>query len=86
MQPNLTCASVEFMPLEYWHVRHLQGAGHRDGKSQCRPSNAFTAVLLQNGTRRRVQSEAQPAAFPRQWAREYAWALGNLTADAENDT
>jgi hypothetical protein len=79
---NHTCATLEFMPLEHWHVRHFrgEGLGHRDAESACRRPSPITAVLGAPGAgRRRVVVEPQETIFPQSWSAEYTTALGNLS-------
>ena len=77
---NHSCATLEFMPLEHWHVRHLRGAGRSSDErvDGCRRKPLLDAVLARNGTRRHVQIEAQRETFPPSWAAEYTDALTKL--------
>lgn len=80
-----TCATLEFMPLEHWHVRHLKGSGLRDGFSldPCRRTKTVSSIKLIAGERQHVTIEPEEVSFPRTWAAEYQAALDNLARTLE---
>ena len=77
---NHTCAALEFMPLEHWHVRHLRGGGLSEGRDACRRSSSVPSIECgADGVRRHVRIEPTAELFPTSWAAEYLAALDNLT-------
>ena len=77
---NHSCATLEFMPLEHWHVRHLKGSGLSDARDACRRTSSVPLIESDaTGTRRHVRIEPDQVAFPAPWAAEYLVALANLT-------
>ena len=81
---NHTCATLEFMPLEYWHIRHLKGSGlavdaDRPATRSCRKAGPISAVIAVDGVRKRIQTTPDEDIFPVSWEGEYAMAISNLT-------
>ena len=74
-----TCATLEFMPMEHWHVRHFKGSGLADGKDECRSWSFRHFKGVVNGSRQQVPMYPEEVSFPRSWAEEYSAALSNLT-------
>ena len=80
------CATLEFMPLEHWHVRHFKGGGLAYGLANqtgndgpCRKSGAVSSVLATNGKRQRVLSTPEEDSFPSAWLVEYKEVLDRVT-------
>ena len=81
---NHTCSTLEFMPLEHWHIRHFKGLeGDERGAAgtamPCRKSSWVASVQAMHGVRRKVTIQPQEAPFPESWAAEYTKMLSNLT-------
>lgn len=89
---NHTCATLEFMPLEHWHVRHLKGSGlsqrnepGRAAADACRKAGPIPTVLAAHGRRERVQVAPVEETFPATWATEYTFELARLARLLETD-
>ena len=74
---NHSCSTVEFMPLEFWHIRHLKGGGQASGP--CRKSASISSVLAVNGKRQRIPTVPEEHVFPQSWRSEYLLMLSNLS-------
>ena len=68
---NHTCATLEFMPLEHWHVRHFKGGGLGKDPMLCRHSVTMNAIQSIDGTRKHVTLQPMEVGFPLPWANEY---------------
>ena len=79
---NHSCATVEFMPLELWHIRHLQGGGLSTNvahRAPCRNTGPVQGVIATNGTRKRVSVMPEATSFPSTWGSEYVSALSTMS-------
>ena len=76
---NHTCATLEFMPLEHWHVRHFKGGGLGKDPMLCRHTVTMNAIQSIDGTRKHVTLQPTEVGFPLPWANEYLSSLRNLT-------
>jgi hypothetical protein len=80
------CASVEFMPLEYWHVRHLRKSSGIEPSRSCQVGAALKLTLHRSAADHAgkgvwlhaTAAESESGDFPLRWAQEYAAALHEM--------
>lgn len=80
-----SCATVEFMPLEYWHVRHLRSPVVKMNRSACQYGGAMKSVLNIGRVHHAVWLKAKGGetnALPAAWELEYETALRGLSRHA----